>query len=234
MRKCNLVLAIIITTVFILFTSCEESGSGDDISEATSLGDTLTFSGTVDRTYIPDESSWTTGYSNDTNLDYVLTDESDDYAYFVDDNATVNVDDVNLSYSGEPSGHLISYGGFSSNSSAEFTTIVIEVWDAGASEVADPLSADYTSQDDDIMYGNFSSAPFEMYYYMYSTAETIVSGTHVDTDDDPDTTHVYENVKVFPGWNRMIKSTSDGETFTYTGGEITDPHFTYIDNPEDD
>ncbi len=224
MRKCNLVLLILTVVLFVFFTSCDESG-GSDVSEATSLGDTLTFSGTVNRTYVPGDAAWTTSYTNASSLDYILTDENDDYAYIVDDNDGGNVE-VSLSFGVPGSDHLISYGEFSSNSSAKFATIVIEVWSADSSDLPHPDEATYCTTDDDIMYGNFSSAPMKMYYYMYSTEETEINGTYSDSGE----THVYENIKVFSGWNRMVKSTTDGVTFTYSGGEITDAHWTYIDN----
>ena len=224
MKKMKFSVLFIIAGL-LLFSSCEDSGSSEDeVNEALSLGDSLIFTGNVDRVFAPPVIPWTTSYSNPGSNDYVLTDESDDTDYQHDDNAGSLVD-VNINYAGSPgSSHLYSSGAWpgitSTNPSVDITTIVVEVWTADSSS---PTS-------DDIFLGDFSSSPAKWYYYMYATGQTVLSGTYVDTGDDPDTNHVFDNIKIFEGWNRMLKITTDGVTYTYTSGEISDPHWTFIDN----
>ena len=216
-------ILVLITAGLLMVISCEESG-GTDINDATSLGNTLPLTGTVDRVFDanPITVPWTTSYTNGGSNDYVLTDESDDTVYMADDNNGALVD-VNLNYTGSTHmTHLYSSAGWpgvnSSNSSVQMTSIVVEVWNAAGD----------TATDNDLFLGNFSTSPAKWYYYMYATGETILNGTYNDTGDS--TFHKFDNVRVFQGWNRMVKSTTDGVTFTYSGGEITDAHWTYIDN----
>ena len=190
------------------------------MDEATSLGASLVLTGTIDRFFDTSDFSLVTSYENSDNDEFVLTDETFDEEFTRDDDGN---NEINLTYS-EPSTlySTAAWGLSSSNSSVNMTSIIIEVWPSGG---GDPV------KDDDIMLGNFSSSPFRCYYYLYLDGETILDGTFHDTDHDE--YHEFKNIRFFEGWNRIVKSTADGQTFTYTGGEINDVHWTYIDNPED-
>ena len=208
-----------------MFLSCDDSGgsddaadtTNDDVNDAASLGDSLTLSGTIDQIFVTSTKTLTAGYSNSSNADFRLYDESDGSVIY--DTDSDGNEDLAFDYDGiTPAPVVYSFSGWtgisSSNANAEGTTAVIDI--------------DGTS--DDIVFGNFENLPAEWDYYMYSTAETILDGTYIDTDDDPDTNHIYDNIRVFEGWNRMRIMTSDGETYTYTSGDVTDGHWTYMDN----
>ncbi len=216
MKKFSLLFLLIIIASFAFLFSCEDSGSGDDEgTEATSLGDILTLSGTVDRTFTPPTVPWVESYTNAGEADFRLNDESDNTIYYTDDNAGADVD-VDINYTGSDHlAHLYSAGIWpgvsSSNSAAQITTVVLDIEETN----------------NDVTFGNYSTIPVEWYYYMYSDAETTLSGTFVDTDD---TKHIFDNITIFEGWNRMIKRTSDGVNFLYTGGEISGAHWTCVDN----
>ncbi len=221
MKKIILFTAIAGLIFAAFFIACDSSGgSGDDVNDAKSLGSSLVLSGTVDRTFVTSGTPpWTEGFTPPGG-NFRLYDESDTGVIYQTENSD-NL--VNFNYDSitpfAPAVYSSSgwTGVSSSNPSANITTAVIDI--------------DSTS--DDIVYGNFESAPVEWYYYLYSTAETILNGTYVDTDDDPDTNHFFDNVRVFEGWNRIRKITSDGETFTYTGGDISEGHWTHMDNLEE-
>jgi hypothetical protein len=157
----------------------------------------------------------TDGYTNSTNAAFRLYDESDgSIIYRTDSDGN---EDVDFDYDGtNPVPSVYSSSGWTglttSNPEAELATAVIDI--------------DGTS--DDIVYGNLEGLPAEWAYYLHSTAETILDGTYVDTDDN--TIHIYDNIRFFTGWNQIKIITSDGETFTYTAGDITDGHWTYMDN----
>ncbi|MDX9801454.1 MAG: hypothetical protein RBT69_08980, partial [Spirochaetia bacterium] len=222
MKKITLLLAIIFLLGFGLLISCDNSSGDDDSgSEATKLGNTLTLSGTVDRTFTPPNiDDWAgSSFTNPLEATYTvfeLQDGSDDTPYASDEDGN---EELNISYSGTTHlDHLFSTAGgsglTSSNPAAEITTAIIEVR-AGA--------GDYNN--DDIAFGNFSAWPAEWYIYWYSTAKTTLDGTRSDSGE----TYSFDNVTIFEGWNRLIKSTSDGENFTYSGGTISGGHWTYID-----
>ncbi len=223
MKKIILFTAIAGLIFAAFFIACDSSGgSGDDVNDAKSLGSSLVLSGTVDRTFVTSGTPpWTEDYSLPVGgSNFRLYDESTDPPDGLYETDTSIDENVNFNYTADANlfANLYSSSGWtgvsSSNPSANITTAVIDI--------------DGTS--DDIVYGNFESAPVEWYYYLYSTAETILNGTYVDTDDDPDTNHFFDNVRVFEGWNRMRKITSDRETFTYTGGDISEGHWTHMDN----
>lgn len=216
MKKIILFTTIICLLLSAAIISCDSSGGdSDEGSEATLLGDSINLSGTVDRTFDTDTQELTLSYSNPVSRDFRLYDETDNFTYDIDENAGANVN-IDLSFTGAPaSEHLYypgDYGIDSSNSSAKITTAVIDV----------------DGTNDDIVNGNFTGLPALWYYYLYSTAETTLDGS--STDDE--STYIFNNVTVFEGWNRLIISTSDGETFTYKGGNITGAHWTYMDNSE--
>jgi hypothetical protein len=217
MKKIVLAAGIICLLFFAVLTSCDSSssdGGGSDGSKATLLGDSLNLSGTVDRTFDTATFELTSTYENTNSDSFRLYDETDNTTYATDDNTGEKVD-VNLSYSGEPTGHLYDpapYGYTSSNASAQITTAVIDV----------------VGKSDDIVFGDLSAVPGVWYYYLYSTAETTLSGSYTDSGE----THAFDKVTVFKGWNQLIVSTSDGTTFTYRGGVIPDGHWTYMDNTE--
>jgi hypothetical protein len=218
MKKGKLIIILTVVLSLFFFLSCEDSGSSGDVNDATSLGSSLVLSGIVDKTFITSTKTLNDGYTNATSLDFRLYDESDNTTYGIDDNTGGNVN-VDFDYDGSsPVPSVYSSSGWtgitSSNPAANITSAVIDI--------------DTTS--DDIVYGNFETLPAEWYYYMYSTAETIMNGTYVDTDESPVENHIYDNIRIFEGWNRLRKITSDGETFTYTGGDISGGHWTYMDN----
>ena len=221
MKKNQLSVVIFLAVSLLVFTSCDDSG-GDTVDEATSLGETLVLSGEVTGVFVPEPTSYTAGYVGTEN--FSLLDESDTDVSYQDDANDTEDDEVNVNYVTDV-GELELYssaiwpGISSSNTSAQLTSAIIGVRD---------VTPSYTGND--IIFGNFknfeTASSVEMYYYMYSTEETILDGTYVDTDSD----HVYNNLKLFPGWNRMIKSTTDGDVMTYKGGEIDDGEWTYVDN----
>ena len=213
MKKTESFLVLAVISCLVFCTSCDSGSgsSGSGGSEATLLGETLVFSGTVDQTFDTDTHTLNAGYTNSDDRDFILSDETDDTVYFTDDNGD---EALEINYTGTTHlAHLYNPAGggiTSSNSSAEITTAVIEVSDS----------------DDEIMYGDFSSVPASWYYYLYSSAETLLDGSYTDEGK----TYTFDNVKVFEGWNRLICSTSDGSTFSYSGGTISSGHWTYLDN----
>jgi hypothetical protein len=191
------------------------------VNDATSLGSSLLLSGTVDQVFVTSTHVLTTGYTNPGDPDpdeFRLYDESEgSITYRTDSDGDENLD---LDYDGtSPALTLYPSSGFTgittSNPDAELATAVIDI----------------SGGEDGLVYGDFSDLPAnaEWYCYLYATEETILDGTFVDTSDD-DTSYIYDNVRFFTGWNRVIQSTSDGSSFTYTAGDITDGHGTYMDN----
>ncbi len=212
MKHANSLFLLVVALSFAFLSSCKSDGPGGG-SEATSLGTNLTLSGTVIQTFDTSTHALTASYANPDSYPYRLADETADVFYFVDDNADEDVE-VNIDYITDDGLHLYNPAGgglTSSNSAALITTVYIEVFDVGG----------------EIVEGDFSKLPAkaEWYYYLYSSAKTTIDGSYEDDDE----THVFDKVTVFAGWNQLIVSTSDGETFTYRGGVLSDPKWTYMD-----
>jgi len=215
MKKIILFIAIAIFLAGAFLISCDSSGGDSNGgSDATLLGDDLILSGTIDRTFDTSTFVLTESYTNPGNSVFRLYDENDDNIYDTDGNFDEEVD---LSIIGAPAGeHLYDPAGggiTSSNASALVTSVVIDI--EGTS--------------DGIVYGNLAVSPALMYYYLYSTAKTTLDGSFTDESS----THVFDNVTFFAGWNRVIQSTTDGTVFTYMGGTITGGHWTHMNNLEE-
>ena len=207
-------LLVLIIIISFVFASCEESGDGGSGggSAATSLGTTLTLSGTITHVFEPPAVPSTATYSHKSGTNYYLVDEETDVEYDIDD-----TDDGNFVLTqgaiADPAA-LISFsdiGLSSSNTDAEVATVKVRKDSASGDEIA---------------YGSFNSAPVEWYWYIYATADTTVDGQFTDGGD----TNIFDKVSIFTGWNRLIKSTSDGTTYNYYGGTISDGNWTHFND----
>ena len=213
------IAGLVITSLFFLGACDDDGGSDDDneVNDATSIGDSLTFSGTIDRTFTVATFSWATSADSYTN-DFILNDESDDTVYATQDN-TGGTTDIDMTYSGTThEAHLYSTSGLdgitTSDDSVQITTVQIEVdntWD-------------------EVAYCGPFDTELQWYYYLYATGEVILDGTY----EDDGKYHDYDNIRFFEGWNQIIKATSDGINFDYTAGTFSDDdgHWCYMDVPE--
>lgn len=203
-------LMVLIIIISFLSISCEESGGGG--SEATSLGTTLNLSGEITHVFVPPTVPSTATYSHKSPTNYYLVDEETDVEYDID---ATDDGDFDLTQGAiTDSDALISFsdiGLSSSNTDAEVATVKVRKDSATGDEIA---------------YGSFNSAPVEWYWYIYATADTTVDGQFTDGGD----TNIFDKVSIFTGWNRLIKSTSDGTTYNYYGGTISDGHWTHFND----
>ena len=211
----KMLIAGLVLFCFFFFPGCEESDS-DSANDATSLGSSLSFSGTIDRTFTVMTQTWAT--SSDTYFDdFNLNDESDDTIYATQNNADGSTD-INLTYSGTThESHLLSTSAWTgmsvSDSNVQIATVQIEVEDPSWDEIA---------------YCQYDSTTLQWYYYLYATGELTLNGSFTDDGE----THTYNNIRFFEGWNQVIKATTDGVSFSYSAGTLDDGHWCYMDNPE--
>ena len=218
----RLILAgLVLASLFFLGACDDGSSDGEDYNEATSLGEALSFSGSIEQvfdTVAQSVGSYTTGGDDDYHL---VGDGDDGYNAWVTDTNTDG--DVDIEYDAtERKSYLYSssvWTGISSSDPAMMTGIHILVYNGGG----------LTAGEDEIFYGDFSGIPAQWYDYFYVTIDTVLDGTYTDPDDG--FTYTFDNVKLFSGWNRVIKQTSDGEAYSYTTGTISDGKWTYMDNP---
>ena len=218
----KMILLGLILTAGLLFISCEDSGGGDDDDpgDAASLGNTLNFSGSVNRTFTVATQNWATTADVYTD-DFILNDESDDTVYASQDNGGGETA-ISMSYSGTThEAHLYSTSGWTgvetSDANVQMTTVQIEV-DGTSDEVA---FCEYDT----------ATPKLRWYYYLYATGEVVLDGTFVDTDETPNENHTFNNIRFFEGWNQVIKETSDGVSYDYVTGTLSAGNWCYMDNP---
>ncbi len=212
---------LVLGGLFCLGACDDGGGADDDVNEAVSLGDSLSFSGTIEQvfdTVAQSVGSYTTGDGDEYHL---VCDGDDDRNPLATDTNTDGSIEIEYNLT-EHNSYLYSasdWTGISSSDPAMMTGIHILVYNGG----------DLTAGEDEIFYGDFSGIPALWYDYFYVSIDTVLDGTYTDPDDG--FSYTFDNIKLFAGWNRVIKETSDGEAYSYTTGAISGGKWTYMDNP---
>jgi Leucine-rich repeat (LRR) protein len=183
-----------------------EEGNTADSTSATSLGETLTLSGTI--TQVLDTNTGTISYTyTHGGTDYVLQDGTNSNIYDTD---TGTGAEISLSYGPADAGDcslITSWGLSTTNTNAKL----------GQAEVR------HVDNDDQVFYGNFSNVPSLWYEYYYLTEATTISGTIYDNN--------YNDLELYAGWNRVVASTPDGGvTITHSGGTISGATWVVMDD----
>ena len=221
----KLLLFVLILGLGLLFIACDDGGSDDDDNEtndATSLGDSLDFSGSINRTFTVVSQEWETSSDTYTN-DFVLNDESDDAVYATQDNSGGS-SAISLTYDGTThESHLYSSSGWTGVTSSDDSVLITSV----------QIEVEGTSDEISFCEYDADTPMIRWYYYLYATGEVIMDGTFVVTDETPNENHSFDNVRFFEGWNQVIKETTDGVNFDYVTGTLSDGNWCYMDNPED-
>ena len=214
MKKLYLSIIAVLLVSILIFSGCDLFDDEDvaaviaAATPAISVGSTLTLTGTITHVFVPDTLQWAANYSSVGN-NYVLISEHDDSTLATDIGGNA---DLNLSY-GTPTADMLDNptdaGYTSSNSNARILTVHVEE----------------SGQAGQITNGYYAN-PYQWYSYLYSTHDTIINGVYTDGDGD---TYTVNNGSISAGWNWIITSTSNGSNFTYSGGTISSPMWTYSD-----
>ncbi len=192
--------------------------------QAISLGNTLSLSGTITKTFNSPPNTTPPTWENGTTSDDATTATApydidnttggtNDGAELDSDSDGNDADDsFTFSYAGAPpSTDLVTAGDWGFNSSVSGANVYsAEIRDTNNEQVKE---FEYT--------GTYAL----WYEYIYASENTVISGTAVDGS----LTYTFDNVSLSQGWNKVISKTSDGSTYTYTGGTISGAVWTFMD-----